>query len=195
MNKKFTDFLKEPLSDGRLKLIPSLLVLIASIFINAYFQVTSFSALVQWFLKTSGEANVQQRLAEILSRSDTPVGIRIAFGLLMTAFVIVFLLLAAYWEEKDKNIGHLFERACSSMSVPVLLMLTAALLMNVSLIAGAFFGIAAAVNCMAVIVSAGKKANINEYLLIVTATAFFLITVVLLTRNHFITMIDTVHLI
>lgn len=195
MNKKFTDFLKEPLSDGRLKLIPSLLVLIASIFINAYFQVTSFSALVQWFLKTSGEANVQQRLAEILSRSDTPVGIRIAFGLLMTAFVMVFLLLAAYWEEKDKNIGHLFERACSSMSVPVLLMLTATLLMNVSLITGAFFGIAAAVNCMAVIVSAGKKANINEYLLIVTATAFFLITVVLLTRNHFITMIDTVHLI
>lgn len=188
MNKKITDFLKEPLSDGRLKLIPSLLVLIASIFVNAYFQVTSFSALVQWFLKTSGEANMQQRLAEILSRSDTPIGIRIAFGLLMTAFVMVFLLLAAYWEEKDKNIGHLFERACSSMFVPVLLMLAAALLMNVSLVAGVIFGIAAAVNCMTVIVSAGKKAKCNGYILIGIATAFFLITVVLLTRNHIVTM-------
>lgn len=190
MNKKFTDFLKEPLSDGRLKLIPSLLVLIASIFVNAYFQVTSFSALVQWFLKTSGEANVQQRLAEILSRSDTPIGIRIAFGLLMTAFVIVFLLLAAYWEEKDKNIGHLFERACSSMLVPLLLTLVAAMLMNVSLIAGVLLGVAAAVNCMAVIVSAGKKAKRNGYILIAIATAFFLITVVLLTRNHFITFLN-----
>lgn len=112
MNKKFTDFLKEPLSDGRLKLIPSLLVLIASIFINAYFQVTSFSALVQWFLKTSGEANVQQRLAEILSRSDTPVGIRIAFGLLMTAFVMVFLLLAAYWEDGLFLANVTFEPGC-----------------------------------------------------------------------------------
>lgn len=188
MNKKFTDFLKEPLSGGRLKLIPSLLVLIASIFVNAYFQVTSFSAQVQWFLKTSGEANVQQRLAEILSQSDTPVGIRIAFGLLMTAFVMVFLLLAAYWEEKDKNIGHLFERACSSMLVPVLLTLAAALLMNVSLVVGVIFGIAAAINCMAIIVSAGKKAKCNGYILIAIATAFFLITVVLLTRNHLVTM-------
>lgn len=159
MNKKFTDFLKEPLSCGRLKLFPSLLVFVVSIFVNAYFQVTSFSALVQWFLKTSGEANVQQRLTEILSQSDISVGIRIAFGLLMTAFVMVFLLLAAYWEEKDKNIGHLFERACSTMFVPVLLMLAAALLMNISLIAGILLGIAAAVNCMAVIVDAGKRQN------------------------------------
>lgn len=192
MNKKLTDFLKEPLYDGRLKLIPSLLVLIVSIFVNAYFQVTSFSALVQWFLKTSGETNVQQRLAEILSQSDTPVGIRIAFGLLMTVFAMVFLLLAAYWEEKDKNIGRLFERACSSMLVPVLLVLVAALLMKVSLIAGILFGIAAAVNCMAVIVSAGKKTNYNEYILLATATAFFLITVVLLTRNHFVTIISLI---
>lgn len=195
MNKKLTDFLKEPLCCGRLKLLPSLLVFVVSIFANAYFQVTSFSALVQWFLETSGEANVQQRLAEILSQSDTPVGIRIAFGLLMTAFVMVFLLLAAYWEEKDKNIIHLFERACSMMLVPVLLMLVAALLINASLTAGIFLGIAAAINCMAVIVSAAKKANVNEYLLIATATAFFLVIVVLLTRNHLITMIDVVYLI
>lgn len=188
MSKKVTDFLKEPLSGGRLKLLPSLFILTASIFVSAYFQVTSFSALVQWLLKISGEANVQQRLAEILSRSEISIGVRIAFGLLMTAFVMVFLLLAAYWEEKDKNIGHLFERACSSMLVPVLLMLAAALLMNVSLIAGVLFGIAAAVNCMAVIVSAGKKAKYNGYILIAIATAFFLITVVLLTRNHLVTM-------
>ena len=189
MNRKIADFLKEPLSGGRLKLFPSLLVFGCSIFVNAYFQVTSFSALVQWFLKTSGEANVQQRLAEILDRSDTPFRIRIAFGLLMTAFVMVFLLLAAYWEEKDKNIGHLFERACSSMLVPVLLMLAAALLMNVSLIAGVLFGISAAVSCVIVIVSSGKKANCNGCVLIATATAFFMITVVLLTRNHIVTMI------
>lgn len=148
MERKLTDFLKEPLSSSKLKLVPSLFVLTASIFVNAYFQVTSFSALVQWFLKTSGEANVQQRLAEILSQSDISVGVRIAFGLLMTAFVMVFLLLAAYLEEKDKNIGHLFERACSTMLMPVLLMLAAVLLMNVSLVVGVIFGIAAAVNCM-----------------------------------------------
>lgn len=190
MNKKPTDFLKEPLCCGRLKLLPSLLVFVFSIFVNAYFQVTSFSALVQWFLETSGEANVQQRLAEILSQSDTPVGIRIAFGLLMTAFVMAFLLLAAYWEEKDKNIMHLFERACSMMLVPVLLMLAAALLMKVSLAAGIFLGIAAAVNCMAVIVNAGKKDKLNGYVLFAIATAFFLITAVMLTRNHLVTMMN-----
>lgn len=190
MNKKPTDFLKEPLCCGRLKLLPSLLVFVVSIFVNAYFQVTSFSALVQWFLETSGEANVQQRLAEILSQSDTPVGIRIAFGLLMTAFVMAFLLLAAYWEEKDKNIMHLFERACSMMLVPVLLMLAAALLMKVSLAAGIFLGIAAAVDCMAVIVNAGKKDKLNGYVLFAIATAFFLITAVMLTRNHLVTMMN-----
>lgn len=192
MNRKIADFLKEPLSGGRLKLFPSFLVFGCSIFVNAYFQMTSFSALVQWFLKTSREANAQQRLAEILGRSDTSIEIRIAFGLLMTAFVMVFLLLAAYWEEEDKNIGHLFERACSSMFVPVLLMLAAALLMNVSLIAGVIFGIAAAVGCVIVIVSSGKKANCNGYVLIATATAFLMITVVLLTRNHIVTMISAI---
>ena len=37
MERKLTDFLKEPLSGGRLKLIPSLLIFIVSVFVNAYF--------------------------------------------------------------------------------------------------------------------------------------------------------------
>ncbi|MGN0619714.1 MAG: hypothetical protein ACI4J7_11905, partial [Ruminiclostridium sp.] len=189
MNNKITVFLKEPLSRGRLKLIPSLFVLIASIFVNGYFQITSFSALVKWFLKISGEENVQQRLAEILSLSDTSVGVRMAFGLLMTAFVMAFLLFAAYLEEKDKKISHLFGRACATLLVPVLLVMAAALLMNVSLLPGVFLGIAAAANCIVVIVSAGRKAKYNGYILIAIATAFLLITVVLLTRNHLVTMI------
>lgn len=188
MKRKHTNFLKEPLSGDRFNLISAVLVFVASIFVNAYFQVTSFSGIVLWFLKVSGQADAQQRLAEILSQSSTTVEIKIAFGLLMTVFVMVFLLLSAYMEGKEKNIKYLFERACSTMLVPVLLMLVAALLMNVSLAAGVVFGIAAAADCMAVIVSAGKKAKMNGYIIITIVTAFFLITVVLLTRNHLITM-------
>lgn len=180
------------MANGRLKLLPSLLVFVVSIFVNAYFQITSFFAFVQWFLKTSSESNVHQQLAEILSRSDIPVGIRIAFGLLMTVFVMFFLLLAAYWNEKDKNIMHLFEQACSTMLIPMFLMSIAALLMNFSIVIGIVFGISASVSCMTVIIVSGKKANLNEPVLITIATAFFLITVVLLTRNHFVTMINTI---
>ena len=139
MERKLTDFLKEPLSGGRLKLIPSLLIFIVSVFVNAYFQVTSFSALVSWILETSKTADAAQLLEDILARSDTAIGVRIAFGLLMTVFAMVFLLIAAYWEEKEKNTVHLFERACTTMLVPELLMFIAALLMNVSLVAGVVF--------------------------------------------------------
>lgn len=192
MERKRTDFLKEPLSGGRLKPVPAVLVIIASIFVNAWFQVTSFSALVSWFLETSGTPDTQRLLAEILSQTDTAIGVRIAFGLLMTVFAMVFLLLAAYWEEKEKNLLHLLERAGAAMLVPVLLMLAGALLMNVSLAAGVFFGIAAAVDCVAVIVSAGKKVHVNGYLLIGAATVFFLLTAAMLTRNHIATMLGAI---
>ena len=128
MERKLTDFLKEPLSGGRLKLIPSLLIFIVSVFVNAYFQVTSFSTLVSWILETSKTADAAHLLEDILARSDTAIGVRIAFGLLMTVFAMAFLLIAAYWEEKEKNAVHLFERACATMLVPELLMFVAALL-------------------------------------------------------------------
>lgn len=191
MNRKLIDFLKEPLYGGRLKLVPAFIIFVASVFVNAYFQTTFFSALVLWLLEVSGVTDVQQRLTEILSLSSTNIGVRIAFGLLMTVFVMLFLLLAAFWEEKEKNIEHLFERACSTMLVPVLLMLIAALMMNVSLVAGIFLGIAAAADCVTVIVSAGKKTKMNGYILIAIVTFFFLITVVLLTRNHFVLIIGS----
>lgn len=188
MERKLTAFLKLPLSDGRLKFTSALAVFFASVFVNAYFQVTSFSALAVWYLRAFGEKEFQQQLNQILIGSERTIGVRVAFGLLMTIFVMIFLLLAAYWQEKEKGIKRLFERACSALLVPVLLMLIAALLMNVSLAAGIFFSISAAADCMAVIISAGKRANVNEYLLITISTAFFMITVVLLTRNHFMTL-------
>lgn len=49
------------------------------------------------------------------------------------------------------------------MFVPVLFILAAALLMNVSLTAGLIFGVAAAIECMAVVVNSGKKAKRNAY--------------------------------
>ena len=192
MERKLTDFLNEPLSGGRLKLIPSLLIFIVSVFVNAYFQVTSFSTLVSWILETSKTADAAQLLEDILARSDTAIGVRIAFGLLMTVFAMAFLLIAAYWEEKEKNAVHLFERACATMLVPELLMFVAALLMNVSLVAGVVLGIAAATSCVAIIMCCGKKSNINGYLLIALSSAFFMITVVMLTRNHLVTMLGSI---
>ncbi len=189
MSKKITDFLKSPLSSGRIKPISSLFVFCCSIFVNAYFQISSFSALVQWLLKIYDEENAAEHLSEILVRTDIPIGMRLAFGLLMSVFVIIFLLIAAYLEEQSKNIGHLFERACSTMIVPMLLLFAAALLMNISLALGVLFGIAAAVSCIAVIISSGKRTDCNGYVLILISTAFFMITVVLLTRNHIVTMI------
>ena len=185
MERKLTDFLKEPLSGGRLKLIPSLLIFIVSVFVNAYFQVTSFSTLVSWILETSKTADAAQLLEDILARSDTAIGVRIAFGLLMTVFAMAFLLIAAYWEEKEKNAVHLFERACATMLVPELLMF-------VSLVAGVVLGIAAATSCVAIIMCCGKKSNINGYLLIALSSAFFMITVVMLTRNHLVTMLGSI---
>lgn len=71
-------------------------------------------------------------------------------------------------------------------------MFIAALLMNVSLVAGVVLGIAAATSCVAIIMCCGKKSNINGYFLIALSTAFFLITVVMLTRNHLVTMFGSI---
>ena len=74
------------------------------------------------------------------------------------------------------------------MLVPVLLMLTSALLMNLSFAVGIVFAIFAVADCAAVIVKAGQKAKLNGYFIIAMTAAFILITLVLCTRNHFITM-------
>lgn len=192
MNKNITDFLKDPLSAGRLKLFESVLVFVGSVFVNTCFQLTSFSAAVRWFLKYSGEENVAERLSEILSLNNTPVGLRIAFGLLMSLFAFVFLLIAAYWDEQSKNFAILFKRACSFMLAPTLLVLSATVIMNFSLTLGVLFGVAAAISCVASIVCSGRKANRNAFLIIAVATAFFMVTVVLLTRNHFVTMLSLI---
>ncbi len=192
--KKLTDFLKEPLSDGRLHPIPSIAVLIGSIFVNAYFLRTSFSGIASWFLKISNgalKAEAQQKIAEAVSLSDGAMISKIAFGLLMTVFVMIFLLPAAYLdsEGQEKKPKFLLERACSTLLAPMLFLLVSALLMKLSFTAGIVFAILAVADCAAVIVKACRKAKLNGYFIIAMTAAFILITLVLCTRNHFITML------
>ncbi len=190
MQRKVLDYLKNPLCNSKISLPTSIVVFVVSIFVNAYFQITSYSALAKWLIETSGSSDVETRLAELIRGAATPIGLQIAFGLLMTIFAIAFLFLAAYWEEKDKNILHLFQRACSTMIVPLSFMLVGSLLMNTTLFAGVLCGVLAAASCMTTIINSGKKANVNGYILIAVTTALFMIAVVMLTRNHLITMLS-----
>lgn len=191
--KKLTDFLKEPLSDGRLKPIPSIAVLIGSVFVNAFFLRISFSGIASWFLKISDGAmtiEAQQKIAEAVSLSNGAFVSKLAFGLLLTAFAMIFLLIAAYLDSKgqEKKLKFLLERACSTLLMPMLFLLASALLMNLSFTAGIVFAILAVSDGAAVIVKAGRNAKLNGYIIIATTAAFILITLVLCTRNHFITM-------
>ena len=191
--KKLTDFLKDPLSDGRLRPIPSIAVLIGSVFVNAYFLWTSFSEIASWFLKISNgalTAEAQQKIAEAVSLSNGAMISKLAFGLLMAVFTMIFLLPAAYLdsEGQEKKPKFLLERACSTLLTPMLFLLVSALLMNLSFTAGIVFAILAVADCAAVIVKAGQKAKLNGYFIIAMTAAFILITLVLCTRNHFITM-------
>lgn len=191
--KKYIDFLKKPLSDGNMNLVSCITVFIGSIFVNAYFLRTSFSSIVDWFMSISKDAvtpEAQQSILDIVNTSNGAVASKIAFGLLMTVFIMIFLLPSAYLESgrKEKNFVKLYKRACSTMFVPVIFMLLSALLMNISFVCGLILAITAAAVCVSIIVKAGRKSNVNDYLIIITVALFFLITVALCTRNHFVTM-------
>jgi hypothetical protein len=191
--KNLVCFLKDPLSEGRLRPVLSTAFFIASIFVNAYFLMTSFSGLASWFMKTSGNAltmEAQQGISDIVNLTGNAFTSKLGFGLLMTVFAMLFLLAAAYLgsEKQERETWYLFERACSTLLVPMLFMLASALLMNISFIAGVVFATLAVSACAAVIVEAGRKANLNGYLTVVLVTGFILITAVLCTNNHFVTM-------
>ena len=192
--KELTDFLIDPLSDGRLKPVPSIAVLIGSVFVNAYFLRTSFSGIASWLLKISNgalTAEAQQKISATVSLSDGTMISKLAFGLLMTVFIMIFLLPAAYLdsEGQEKKPKFLLERACSTLLMPMLFLLVSALLMKLSFTAGIVFAILAVADCAAIIVKACRKAKLNGYFIISMTAAFILITLVLCTRNHFITML------
>lgn len=191
--KNLLSFLKDPLSEGRLSPFSSFVVIIASVFVNAYFLMTSFSGLVSWFVGISGGAltlEAQQGISNVVNLSESAFASKLGFGLLMTVFVMLFLLAAAYIgsEKQERKLERLLERACSTLLVPMLFMLVSALLMNASFVAGVVFATLAVSACVAVIVEAGRKANLNGYLIVALVAGFILITAVLCTNNHFVTM-------
>lgn len=189
----FHKLIKDPLTEGKLNLIASLAVFISSIFIHAYFINVSLAGLSRWFLNLTEDALTVAAQNSIISMtnvtSDAFIS-KIPFGLLMTAFVMVFLMLAAFLESDlyGKTIRDVFERACKIMLVPLVFLFVSALLMNVSFLAGIVLAMMAVSISGATLLKAGIHAKVNGYIITLIVTAFLLITVVMLTRNHFVTM-------
>lgn len=176
------EIMKNPLAQEKMGPVAAICVLLGSIFVNAYFLKTSFSAMVAW---------VSQLIGSAVPNGDPVTYVsRLPYGLLMTVFVLIFLIPALWMETRGEkhHFADIMERTAYALMVPVVLLLVSALLMNVSLIAGAVFGLFAAVCVAGVMVSAGQTGGLNGWAICAWTTAFFLITVAMCARNHMVTM-------
>lgn len=189
----FRKLIKEPSADGKLNLIASLSVFISSIFIHAYFINVSLAGISGWFLNLTGDALTVETQNNIINMtyvtSDAFIS-KIPFGLVMTAFVMIFLLLAAFLERdlNGKKMKDVFGRACKLMFVPLVLIFISAIFMKESILAGIIFAMMAVSISAVSLVNAGIHAKINGYIISIIVTSFLLITATMLTRNHFVTM-------
>lgn len=186
--KTIGKILKNPCTDERLSLPAAIVVLLCAIAVNTFVQITSFSAEVLWILETFGDPEAQAHLAQILALNTASPALRLAYGLLMTVFVSIFILPAAAWYEEKKTPSAVLERAETMLFVPVIITLIATLTFKASFIAGAVIAMFAVVYCMAEIQEAGRRRGKSGYLLIVLETLFLLITALMLFRNHLTTM-------
>lgn len=186
--KTIGEILRTPYAQVRLKLLPSIAVLLASVAVNAYVQITSFSAETIWLLETFEDPEAKAHLVRILALNTASPALRAAYGLLMTVFVLIFMLPAAAWYEEKPSPLTVMERAASMLLVPVILTLIAALTFQFSFSAGAVIAMLAVVYCMAMIAEAGRRRKKNGYLVIAMMTLFLLITALMLFRNHLVTM-------
>ncbi|MGI6052424.1 MAG: hypothetical protein ACOYA9_08065 [Bilifractor sp.] len=186
--KTLEQILKNPYSEAHLPLLPSILVILCSIAVNAYVQITSFSSMTLWLLRIFCDTEAGAHLTQILALNSASPAVRAAYGLLMTAFVMIFILPAACWYEEKPTPAKVIERAAAMILIPVILTLTAALTFKVSFIAGVIIALLACVYCMALIAEAGRKGKKNGYLIIIMMTLFLLITAMMLLRNHLVTL-------
>lgn len=182
------EILKNPCTQAHLPLLPSLLIILGSIPVNAYVQITSFSAMTAWLLKMFGDADAEVHLTRILAMNSASPALRMAYGLLMTVFVMLFIVPAACWLEEKPTLTKVIERAAAMMLVPVILVLLAALIFKVSFTAGAITALLAAVCAMALIAEAGRRKKKNLWLIILMMTLFLLLTAMMLLRNHLVTL-------
>lgn len=186
--KTIGNLFKNPFHDARLSLLPSILVLLCSVAVNTFVQITSFSAETSWLLQTFRDPEAQAHLAQILALNTTSPALKAAYGLLMTAFVLIFILPAARWYEEKLTVSVVLERAATMLFVPVILTFIATLIFNASFIAGVIIAMFAVVYCMAEIQEAGRRRGKNGHLLIVLEALFLLITALMLLRNHLLTL-------
>jgi hypothetical protein len=186
--KTLKEILKNPYSEAHLPLLPSILVILCSIAVNAYVQITSFPSMTFWLLRIFGDAEAEAHLTQILALNSASPAVRAAYGLLMTVFVMIFILPAACWYEEKPTLKKVIERAAAMILVPVLLILIAALTFKVSFTAGVVIALLAAVYEMAMIAEAGRRRKKNGYLIILMMTLFLLITTMMLLRNHLVTL-------
>ncbi|MGI6229939.1 MAG: hypothetical protein ACOYJL_03385 [Tractidigestivibacter sp.] len=187
--------LKDPLSNERFGKVGAAITIVLSAVADALFQATSFQALSKWVLQTVlgySAVDAEAKVAEVVCKQSTPLWMQFLYGLLMTAFAMVFLLVAAKLRGRKlsvegRNAGS-FGLACSWLVVPALLMLVAAIVIQASLAAGTILSVAAALCCVFHILESCKVANVNGYVALALATVCFLLTAILLVRNHVVTL-------
>ena len=182
--KTLKEILKNPCSEAHLPLLPSVLVILCSIPVNAWVQVTSFSSMTAWLLRIFGDTEAEAHLTQILALNNASPAVRAAYGLLMTVFVMIFILPAACRYEEKPTLKKVIERAAAMILVPVILVFIAALTFRVSFTAGVSIALLAAVYDTAMIAEAGRRRGGNGYLIVLMMTLFLLITVMMLLRNH-----------
>lgn len=187
---RVADILQNPLGGRRLGSGASVAAILVSVPVNAWFQKASFVGLVGWLERTAAGSlteSTAERLAEAQAGMAFSLASRLPYGLLMTAFVLAFLLPAC-------KVGHGrtwregFECACGALPVPVALLAVASPCMETSLAVGMAFAVAALAACVATIVLETRGGGWNGWLTVAWVTGFVLITAVMLTRNHVVTM-------
>lgn len=182
-------YFKDPLSSEPLGLVSSIGVLVASVFVNAYFLKTSFAAMVSWMLDVARGSLVGQAVQR-MSAAGVTYASRIPFGLLMTVFVLIFLVPAACLARRGQHLrgSEIVGAVGGAMTVPVVLLLVSGLLMNASFVAGVVLAVFAAACVFATIVTFLRAGNVNGWAICAWGTLFLLITVVMCARNHMVTM-------
>lgn len=187
---KIKDELKDPLCSGFFNGAAALLVFLASIPVNAWFQRQSYIGLSGWILQTSGSGLTQEaadKITGIQNGITVSFVSRLPFGLLMTAFVMFFLI-PAVGSGSQGSWKDTWRRSCTILTVPILLLAISSLCMTVSFTAGVVFAVGALSACVASIIIEARKGKWNGWLVITWVTGFLLITAVMLTNNHVVTM-------
>lgn len=185
--KPFAALLKEPFRQIHLEPVPSVIVIAASVFVNAWFL---YSMVVRFFVYIASKvyAGMGQRVVNLygqvtaqLTNAGLSFGSEIGYGALLTAVVFAFLFLCNLNEKKDFKV--MAGRAAGMMFMPVLFVTAAALCMHFSFAIGVVLGCAALVICVLEMDDVMRRTGKIGYVRIAVAAVFLLVIALLILKS------------